>query len=222
MLIKATVARSIGSHGVNALRRARAVIRTAMRAIQPACGTDKLIAQLRTLGICPGDVLMVHSSLGRLGNIRGGAMAVIQAMQGAVGEEGTMLMPGYGSASDMNRAADAGEMIDLRNASVTSGTIPETFCRTPGVVRSSHPFSSVSVWGKDALWFASGHDADSRICHIDSPIGRLWQRGGKVVGLGITMGPVSCYHVIEDTWPGFPIDVYGHKRTITYVDFWGN
>ncbi len=42
--------------------------------------------------------------------------------------------------------------------------------------------------------------------------------GGKVIGLGVTLGPVSFYHVVEDTWDAFPLPVYLPERSITYID----
>ena len=50
-----------------------------------------LTADLRRLGVRPGDLLMVHSSLRRLGPVVGGAAVVVQSLLDAVGPGGTLL-----------------------------------------------------------------------------------------------------------------------------------
>ena len=54
-----------------------------------------LAADLRRLGIRPGDLVMVHASLKAIGPVDGGARAVVDALRAAVGPEGTLM--GYAS-----------------------------------------------------------------------------------------------------------------------------
>ena len=54
---------------------------------------EQLCADLLALGVRPGGVLLVHSSLRALGFIPGGAEAVIQGLLEALGPQGTLLMP---------------------------------------------------------------------------------------------------------------------------------
>ena len=49
---------------------------------------DTLTRGLRELGVAPGSVLQVHSSLSRLGYVEGGAETVIDALLEAVGPDG--------------------------------------------------------------------------------------------------------------------------------------
>jgi aminoglycoside N3'-acetyltransferase len=127
-------------------------------------------------------------------------------------------MPTFGDAKTIFENADQGIILDLRSSSSLTGKIPEALRTAPGVFRSSHPFSSVCAWGRQARAVTEGHASDPGITHAASPIGKLWALGGKVVGLGVTLGPVSFYHVVEDTWDGFPLPVYLKERPITYID----
>ena len=60
----------------------------------------ELVAQLKQLGITPGGILLVHSSLRPLGKVEGGAETVVNALLEALGPEGTLLMPGFQSGSE--------------------------------------------------------------------------------------------------------------------------
>lgn len=199
-------------------RRARSQWRGLSRSLQQAVPRETLVRQLGEAGLLSGDVIMVHSSLSRLGKIAGGPDTVIDALLQAVGDQGTILMPTYARAGDVFTAAEQGQTVDLRTQPGGNGAICEALRRRSGSRRSSHPFSSVSALGARADWFTSGHHLDPRVTHADSPIGRFWQAGGKLVGLGTNMGPVSFYHVIEDTWDEFPIETYDAPVTVEYVD----
>lgn len=52
-----------------------------------------LVAELRPLGLGPGTVVVVHSSLSSLGWVCGGSVAVVQALMAALTESGTLVMP---------------------------------------------------------------------------------------------------------------------------------
>ena len=194
-------------------------MRQTRRAFRTGIDGERLAADLRRAGICPGDLIFVHSSLSKLGNIIGGPAVVVAALQDAVTESGTLVMPSYGSAADVFDAMRRNEITDLRKARSLTGAITEAFRQQSGVVRSSHPFSSVCAWGRHAEFITAGHHLDPRICHSNSPLARVHEMGGKVVGMGVTLGPVSFYHVVEDTWPQFPIDPYVTPgEVLTYID----
>jgi len=59
---------------------------------QPAT-IESLAAELAALGARPGMVLLVHSSLSALGWVSGGPVAVILALEEALGRGGTLVMP---------------------------------------------------------------------------------------------------------------------------------
>jgi aminoglycoside 3-N-acetyltransferase len=56
---------------------------------------ERLVADLRNLGVAPGDLLFVHSSLRSVGPVAGGAASVVAALEEAIGPEGLLLMPSF-------------------------------------------------------------------------------------------------------------------------------
>ena len=67
----------------------------------PPATRESLSAGLRSLGLEPGTVVLVHSSLSRLGNVRGGADTVVDVLLDAVSPGGTVLFPALtGSVDD--------------------------------------------------------------------------------------------------------------------------
>src|SRR5262245_25669165 len=68
--------------------------RTRIRTQAPRSRAD-LRRDLEHLGLRPGDTVLVHSSLSRLGFVEGGAEAVIDALLDAIGPSGTLCMPSF-------------------------------------------------------------------------------------------------------------------------------
>ena len=54
---------------------------------------DEIIQKLKEVGLKNGDAVMVHTSLGKMGYVCGGAQAVIEALMEVVGDSGTIMMP---------------------------------------------------------------------------------------------------------------------------------
>lgn len=211
---------------ISLVRRPFQAARSRMRA-QHRRGTalvtrEQLAYDLCDGGIAEGDIVMVHSSLSQLGNISGGAERVIQALIDAVGDSGTILMPCYNSADQMVREIKRGRMIDLARQSCITGAISERFRTWPSVLRSSHPFSSVCALGPKAEFMTSDHAARPEVCHATSPVGRLVELEGKVIGLGISIAQgLGVAHCVEDTWEDFPFEVHTPPFEVSYIDSGG-
>jgi aminoglycoside 3-N-acetyltransferase len=172
----------------------------------------ELASDLRRLGVEVGDTLFVHSSLKSLGYVEGGAAAVIGALQDAVGPSGTLVLPTYylpgGTILGTCQLPDY--VFDAKKFGTNMGRLPEAFLASDGICRSIHPTHSVSAWGRHAAFLTEAHHRAPSVFGQGSP----WQRvleieDAKVLGLGITMGPVTFYHVLEDSMgDAFPVPVW--------------
>lgn len=159
-----------------------------------------LARDLARLGIAPGDTVFLHSSLKSLGYVEGGPASVIRALQDAVGPDGTLLVPTYYlPAGTVKATCELPDYVfDPRRHGTNMGRLPEAFL-AEATHRSVHPTHSVSAWGRHARYLTEAHHLAPSIFGEGSP----WQRfvgidGAKVLGLGISMGPVTFYHVLED------------------------
>lgn len=158
---------------------------------------DWMITGLIDLGIVPGDVLLVHSSMKGLGQIDGGPDAVIAALLAAVGDEGTVLFPTLTGARE--DGPEHPPRIELATTPCWTGLIPETARQHPQAIRSIHPTHSIAAIGNDAAEWASGHERGVSPCDQASPYYRLMDRRGKILLLGgVTHESNTSMHCVEE------------------------
>ncbi|HZU14341.1 MAG TPA: AAC(3) family N-acetyltransferase [Chloroflexota bacterium] len=157
---------------------------------------EDLVHDLRRLGVEPGMTVLVHSSLSSLGWVEGGAETVIDALLEAVGPEGTVLVPTLtGTEED---GPEHPPRFDPATSPCWTGTIPETFRRREAAERSMHPTHSVAGIGNDTRTLIEGHAHVATPCAADSPYGRLADRGGRILLLGVTHESNTCLHMVEE------------------------
>lgn len=158
-----------------------------------------LTRDLRALGLTPGMDVIVHSSLSRLGPVKGGANTVIDAILAVIGREGTLLAPSFnhGSASVYNPMTTP----------TTNGVIADTLWRRADAGRSLHGTHAVAAIGARASAYLEDH-LESGIWGADSPIGRLVQRGGYVLCLGVSPESATVYHIAEISVPCRCLDMF--------------
>lgn len=196
-------------------RMVRAPIRRLRRNRRVVIGPEKIEAQLHAAGFGPGDLVMVHSSLSSIGSVDDGPQTVIQAFMNTVTERGTVIMPCYNSA----QAVREGQVVDLRTQRPSTGLVTDVFRTWPGVLRSSHPFSSCCAWGLQAAYIVSSHADNPNVCHETSPVGRQVELGVKVVGIGVPISQgLAVAHYLEDTWADFPFEVHEGPFDVHYID----
>ncbi|TVP85344.1 MAG: aminoglycoside N(3)-acetyltransferase [Acholeplasmataceae bacterium] len=191
------------------------------------------------LGIRTDDRVVVHSSLSALGYVIGGAQSIITALIDTV-KDGTLIMPAHSSdwsdpaawsnppvpkewVEDMIRTMPAydKELTPPRKM----GKIAETFLMMKKTERSDHPQASFAAYGKEAAELTSHHGL-TPMFGLQSPLGKLYQRGGKILLLGVDFSSCSAFHLAEAITGipamekiGSPIMVNGQRQWVWYEDF---
>jgi aminoglycoside 3-N-acetyltransferase len=219
--------------------------RDAVEATAVPATVPSLTAQLRALGVEPGDVLVVHASLSALGFVIGGAQAVVEALMAAVGPAGTVTMPAHSSdwsepsywqappvpATWWQEIRDHMPAFDPHATPLREmGSIADTLHRLPGTVRSSHPCVSHMGNGPHAARITADH-ALAHGLGEGSPLARLYELDAKVLLLGVGHANNTSLHLAEyrADWPGkrsivqgSPVLVDGERRWVTYEDLDGD
>ncbi|HWA17399.1 MAG TPA: aminoglycoside 3-N-acetyltransferase [Devosia sp.] len=161
-----------------------------------------LSADLRALGLVPGDAVLVHAALRKVGRVVGGADTILWALRDAVGPNGTLL--GY---TDWRSDDEALETPALRDhippfdplssrATRDNGFFPEMLRTTPGALRSGNPGASMAAIGGRAAWFVADHALDYGY-GTQSPLGKLVEAHGKVLMLGAPLDTMTLLHHAE-------------------------
>lgn len=215
--------------------------RDVVSATEHPATVPSLVRDLRALGVEPGMALFVHSSLSSLGWVAGAAQAVVMALQEAVGESGTIAMPGH--STSLSEPSQWGHpavpeswwetirtetpAFDRRLTPTRGmGRIAELFRSAPDVVRSYHPQTSVAARGPKADFLTKDHALDSAVGE-GSPMARLYDLDGRILLLGVGHDRNTSLHLSEyrATWPskkyaaqGAPILVDGERRWVEYED----
>ncbi|RKM59432.1 aminoglycoside N(3)-acetyltransferase [Butyrivibrio sp. CB08] len=170
-----------------------------------------IVDALKNAGLQAGDSVMVHTSLGKLGYVCGGAQTVIEALIEVVGDEGTIMMPtqswkNLDPKAGVHWLADEADWDKIREnwpaydkaitPTNTMGAVAEMFRSWPGAIRSDHPARSVAAWGKHAAYLTENHDL-SNIFGEGSPIGKLYELNGKVLLLGVGYDKNTSIHLAD-------------------------
>lgn len=168
----------------------------------------RLATDIRTLGIVPGDMVMVHASLRAIGPVDGGPEGVLEALDRAVGPDGTLLMVlGAEIAADwVNQRPEPERAALLTGAPPFDpettpafhevGYLAEVFRRAPGTRVTDNPSGRFGARGHrvgallaDAPWddyYGPG-----------SPLERLCENSGKILRLGASPDTTTVLHYAE-------------------------
>ena len=186
-------------------------------------------------------VLLVHSSLSSLGWACGGRVAVVMALEEAIGPEGTLVMPTY--SGDLSEPslwknppvpedwwATIRQTMPPYDVNLTPtrgvGVIPECFRKQVGTLRSSHPSDSFAARGPHAETIVGEHALDFPFGD-GSPLARVYDLDGWVLLLGASYQCATSLHLAEyrARYPkrkvvtrGAPVNTEGRREWVEYND----
>jgi aminoglycoside 3-N-acetyltransferase len=167
-----------------------------------------LAADLSRLGLAPGDAVMVHAAVSKVGRLIDGPDTIIAALCDAVGPAGTVLAYADWEARYEDLLDDEGRVppewrehippFDPQRSRAIrdNGVLPEFLRTTPGALRSGNPGASLVALGAKAEWFTADHPLDYGY-GAGSPLAKLVEAGGKVLMLGAPLDTLTLLHHAE-------------------------
>jgi aminoglycoside 3-N-acetyltransferase len=180
---------------------------------------ETLALDFQNLGVESGDVVWMHSSFKSLGLVDGGASAVVGALEEAVGPDGLILMPSFHLVDWDDRP----KTWDIEKSPSTVGWITEFFRLMPGTYRSDHCSHSSAARGRGAKEFVADHmKRDGLRSRWDrgrwgyafgsgSPMYKAYERGGKILMLGVDYNSSTYVHLAECMYRDKYIDKDGEQ-----------
>lgn len=135
----------------------------------------EIIAGLKKMGLQKGGIVLLHSSLSSLGQVEGGAQAVVDAFLEVLGESGTLVVPAFGSL----------------------GIIADIVKNNPQAVSSIHPLAGVAAIGADAEKICRDHWKAETAHAENTPCARIAELGGYVCLLGVDQDRNTTLHTVE-------------------------
>jgi aminoglycoside 3-N-acetyltransferase len=167
-----------------------------------------LRGDLVRLGVHPGDMVMAHAAMRRVGPLLNGPDALISALLDAIGPAGTLMAyvdwdARYDELLDEEGRVPAEwrEHIPPFDAASSrairdNGALAEFVRTTPGARRSGNPGASVAAIGAQAEWLTANHPLDYGYGE-GSPFAKLIEAGGKVLMVGAPLDTMTLLHHAE-------------------------
>src|SRR4030066_2215824 len=202
---------------------------------------ETLIRDLKNIGVKEGKVLLVHSSLSSIGGVSGGAVAVILALEEALGKRGTLVMTAFsGDISDPSKWVNppvpenwcdtVKETMPVFDPDLTPTRgvrkIVEVFRKQKGAYRSNHPQVSFTARGRYAKYITGTHGLENALGE-GSPLAKIYKLGGYVLLLGVGYSNCTSLHLAEyrADYPskteevcGAPLMVSGKRKWVDLKD----
>jgi len=173
---------------------------------------NRLIVDLKKLGVSFGDTIMLHASVKAIGWVVGGPDVVIQALLDVIGRKGTLMMyvgwedSPWGAPHKFAEWPEKWRKAYLEefppfNSSLSRAnrrwSILTEYLRTwPGAYRSVNPEASCVAVGAKAKWLTENHPLQYGY-GPSSPLARLCEAKGRVLLLGAPFSSITLLHYAE-------------------------
>jgi len=180
---------------------------------------QRIIDDLKKIGVEKGDHLGIGLSFKRIGHIIGGPETFIDAVLEAIGPDGTLMMNTYTEFFYLTelRLGWTDYIFDVNSTEVNTGIVPETFRKREKSIRSRHPTNSNTALGKFAQFLTEDHDENASAY---LPYSKLASINGKYLAIGIGDRMVGFRHRAQ--YEAGLLNIVPWKRGVKYKDKNGN
>lgn len=154
---------------------------------------QQLMQQLEQMGLKHTDAVMMHSSMKAIGAVEGGADTVLDALMEYFAP-GLLMTPTH----TWRQMSESYNVFDPATEPSCVGLLTNLFMKRPGVVRSLHPTHSIAAYGPEAAAYVQGEENMTTPCAPEGVWGRLLEKKGKVLLVGVTHARNTYIHAVEE------------------------
>lgn len=154
---------------------------------------QQLKDQLESMGLKGDETILIHSSMKSIGEVDGGADAVLDAWMEYF-KDGLLLLPTH-TWKTVN--AD-NPVYNPQTTPSCVGLLTNMFMKRDGVIRSLHPTHSMAGYGKNAAEYLAGEEYNNTPCTPGGCYDRLKDAGGKVLLVGVGHERNTYIHSVEE------------------------
>lgn len=151
---------------------------------------EKLLHDLKKIGVEKGDLLHLKISMRAIGRIEGGANTLLNALLEAVGESGTIISDAFVKAFPIPMSETNKEKISDDETPSYAGVFANEMIKHPKNIRSKHPIHKFAAIGKQAEEFCNNHTEKSGAYDLLEEMAKQDAKnltiGGDVIGVGTT------------------------------------
>lgn len=140
---------------------------------------EDLIRDFISIGIQPGNMLLIRGDLGAVGRVVGGANTFIEALLELLGPEGTIVSLAFTGASFLKKPKIEDAFFTGKKS--YAGALPNAMLAYPNAKRSRHPMCSYVAIGKHADHITADHDENSPAYE---PVRKVIEADGKCILVG--------------------------------------
>jgi len=193
----------------------------------------KIRYAIESLGIKKGDILLVHSSVGKFfhgsliqqepefPNVIEYSKAIIDMLIDLLGKNGTLVFPTDSISTSLSTWSLKKKTFNYLRMPSRRGWLSEVFRQHKDILRSVHPMYNVSTYGKEAYNLIKDNESSKPFTmDRNSPWYKFTKLKGKILLLGVTHDSNSLVHLPEYLFPeDFPMALYMHKPyPIRYIN----
>jgi aminoglycoside 3-N-acetyltransferase len=167
-------------------------------------------------------IIFVHSSWSKMASVAESPMQLLDALCGAVGEGGTLVMPTYPMRGRSAVYLASSPSFDWHRTPSQTGLLTELLRRMPGTRRSLHATHAVAARGARATELTEGHELCPTPFDENSPFQRMHAGEALVLNLGVRLMTFRhlADHLLQDS---LEHDVYSKRHVrVLLVDEHGN
>lgn len=178
-----------------------------MRLTTKVLTEEDLIAQFAATGLKPGDTVMIHSSMSKIGILENGPTTFVNALKRYIGPEGLIVVPTY-PHKGMFKYLENYQTFDVNTTPSKDGAITECLRKSEGAYRSAHPTHPIAAWGKGAKELVEGHEKCKAPFAKGSPFDKLLQMNTKLMVIGVNFDHLTFIRTMEDLDENYKIQPY--------------